>query len=176
MTMIMLDIETLGTEPGCTILQIGAYDGTTEFEITIDPVASTKHGFIIEPRTVMWWFEQSDEARLHVTKAGVNPTKALCYLANSFRWKDAQIWCNGASFDFPILKAAFRMCNLELPWPFYNEMDFRTLKNLINKETFKSLRVQPELAHSALSDAKAQYQTLQNILDYLANNHVRQVA
>lgn len=176
MSIIMLDIETLGTEPGCTILQIGAYNGATEFEITIDPIASAKYGFTIEPRTVMWWFEQSEAARQHVTQVGINPTTALRDFSNSFRWKDSQVWCNGASFDFPILKAAFRMCSLELPWPFYNEMDFRTLKNLISKETFKSLRVQPELAHSALSDAKAQYQTLQNILDYLANNHVRQVA
>jgi hypothetical protein len=166
----MLDIETLGVNPGCVVLSIGAVEfsenklGDT-FHVHIDVEDSVKHGLVIEPRTVMWWMEQGDQARKSITTQGVRLNKALDDFSRAFVWKDKRIWCNGASFDFPILKAMFEAANLKTPWPYYNEMDYRTIKNFFSKKQLDELKVKPRIAHDGLEDAMAQAATLQNLLN-----------
>ena len=48
-----------------------------------------------------------------------------------------------------------------------NTRDYRTLKNLVSRQTYDSLRVRPKVAHSALDDAIAQARTLQALLDHV---------
>lgn len=168
----MLDIETLGTRPGCVVLSLGAveFDDTgtfgKEFEIVIDVENATAWGLKIEPRTVMWWMEQNEVARKKISEPGEGLSEALEAFVKAFRWKDAQVWCNGASFDFPILDAAFDAVEMKKPWAYYNERCFRTIKGMLSKEVFDSLKVSPKIAHSALEDAKAQALTLVNILNH----------
>lgn len=170
---IMIDIETLGTEPGCVILSIAATNGRTEgFHIHLDVEDCVNNGLVIEPRTTMWWMEQGDAARKLITQPGAPLLSALTLFSHAFNWKEARVWCNGASFDFPILKAAFKRCQMALPWPYYAEMDFRTLKNLVSKETFETLRVKPVVAHDALADAVSQHMTLTNLINHLETQHV----
>lgn len=169
----MIDIETLGVEPGCVILSIAATNGQADgFHIHIDVEDSVNNGLIIEPRTTMWWMEQGDAARKLICEAGAPLLSALTLFNHAFDWNNARVWCNGAAFDFPILKAAFAKCGMKLPWPYYAEMDYRTLKNLVSKQTFESLRAKPSVAHDALADAVAQHLTLSNLLDYLETTHV----
>lgn len=170
---IMLDLETLGVEPGCVVLSIGATDGFHEFECTIDIEDSCSKGLVIEPRTTLWWLEQSEDARKAICKPGEELHAALIRLVGTFDWKNKRVWCNGASFDFPILKVAMSKVGMKLPWPYYSEMDFRTLKNLVTKETFDKLRVRPTIAHNALEDARAQHSTLMNLLNYLEQHPVQ---
>lgn len=49
----------------------------------------------------------------------------------------------------------------------YNTRDYRTLKNLVSRQTYDSLRVRPKVAHNALDDAIAQARTLQALLDHV---------
>ena len=58
-------------------------------------------------------------------------------------------------------------CDLHLPWAYYNTRDYRTLKNLVSRQTYDSLRVRPRVAHNALDDAIAQARTLQALLDHV---------
>jgi hypothetical protein len=165
----MLDIETLGVEPGCVVLSIGAvaFTSTTlgnTFHAHISVEDSVNHGLVIEPRTVMWWMEQSDEARKAITVEGVPLLQALDDFRQAFDWKDTKVWCNGASFDFPIVKALFSAVGQKLPWAYYNEMDFRTVKNFFSKKQYDGLKVIPNIKHDGLEDAKAQAATLQNML------------
>ena len=38
-----------------------------------------------------------------------------------------EIWCNGASFDFPMLDAAFRAMGGKVPWEYWQQRDVRTM-------------------------------------------------
>ena len=175
MNNVMIDIETLGTEPGCVILSIGAveFDDNKlgqEFEINIDPESCTKAGLHIDPRTVIWWMGQSEEAREKIIRANtVALDKALVEFVKAFDWEGKKVWCNGASFDFPILQSAFSALGGTSPWQYWNAMDYRTLKNLIDTKTLKQIRskiINP-VKHSALDDAKEQALTTIAILKFL---------
>lgn len=170
---IMIDIETLGVKPGCMILSIGATNGKDDFHVRLNLDDQFDYGLIIEPRTVLWWLDQSKEAQESLTKEQGYPiVEAFQHLARSFDWENNRVWCNGASFDFPILKEAHAKVGMTLPWPYYNEMDFRTIKNLVPKDVFNDLRAKPLIAHDGLEDARAQWLTLQNLLNWLENHHV----
>lgn len=169
---IMFDLETLGVEPGSIVLSIGAvlFDQKgihDEFEVHIDPVDSERYGLIAQASTVMWWLEQSDAARQAIISPQKTPLdEALTRLDKAFDWKKVtNVWCNGASFDFPILNHAYKVLGRGRgPWPFWSEMDMRTIKNLVPKDAFKKLKTEPTIAHSALADARAQAETLRSVL------------
>lgn len=175
MRNIMLDTESLGIRAGCVVLSIGAVEFFPdefafgeEFSVVIDPESCVEAGLKIEPRTVMWWMDQSDEARRALTSQTTVPLdEALVALAKAFDWKDTKVWCNGASFDFPILEAAYDAFDADAPWAYYNTMDYRTLKGLFSRKVYNENLVKPELAHDALSDAKAQATTAMNLLKLL---------
>ena len=170
---IMLDLETLGTKPGCVVLQIGAVEFTEkgiieDHYVSIDPENCTQWGLTIEPRTAMWWFDQSQDARDFITKGKHTALDiALAEFVSAFKWKGKQVWANGAGFDFPILKAAFNAVGLDAPWQFWNECDYRTIKNLVGRDVFDKLKVEPSVTHNALADATAQAETLISMLDHL---------
>lgn len=170
---LMIDIETLGTNPGCVILSIGAVEFhsegiTSEFHAHIDPRSACNAGLTIEPDTVMWWLGQTQEAQKKLVEADtVSLHDALEAFVDTFEWKDLRVWANGASFDFPILKAAFDAVGRSIPWAYYNETDYRTLKNIVGKSVFDTLRVSPTTAHDALADARAQALTTLNIINWL---------
>ena len=74
MNNIMLDLETMGSGPRAAIVSIGAvfFDLQTgelgaEFEVAVDLRESVKFGEM-NADTVLWWLEQSDEARRQVTE------------------------------------------------------------------------------------------------------------
>lgn len=176
MQNLMLDIESLGTKPGCVVLSIGAVEFDEkeglgkEFEVNIDVEDSVKSGLIIEPRTVMWWMEQNEEARKKVSAPGVKLMAALSQFKDAFDWKGKQVWCNGANFDFPILEAAFDCFDAPTPWMFYNTNDYRTMKNLVGKQMVADIQKAHGMkfvAHGALDDAKQQAMNLIGILKYL---------
>lgn len=169
MKHIMVDVESLGVQRGCVVLSIGAveFDETEiikTFYIDIDPVDAQKQGLTIEAGTVQWWFTQNQEARTRVSNGGVKLVEAMIALTNTFDWHGRKVWANAASFDLPILDRAYEAVGLVTPWKYYDEMCYRTLKNLVPKATYNKLAVKPAVAHDALEDAKAQALTLQKLL------------
>jgi hypothetical protein len=169
---IMFDLETFGVKPGCIVPSIGAvlFDQKgvhDEFEVHIDPVDCERYGLVAQASTVMWWLEQSDAARNAIMMGKkLSLIDALNRLDKAFDWKKvSNVWCNGASFDFPILHHLYEVVGRTRgPWEFWNEMDMRTIKNLVPKSAFNKLKVQPTVAHSALADAHAQAETLRALL------------
>jgi hypothetical protein len=168
----MVDIETLGVKPGCIILSIGAVEFNEnviidQFHVRIDPLDAEKYGLKPEASTVMWWLDQDKDAQNSLFKEkGFPLRRALEMLREHFVWSNVdRVWCNGAGFDFPILKAAYEAAGLgTLPWAYWSEMDFRTFKNLFKKGDVKLAKVDPVLKHDALEDARAQAQTVMNLL------------
>ena len=76
--------------------------------------------------------------------------------------------------DFPILEAVYKAAHRNVPWKYYNQMDFRTMKNLLPKDSYELLRVRPGTAHDALYDARAQASTLINIINWTNGTHYEQ--
>lgn len=176
MSNVMIDIETLGTGSDCAILSIGAVEFDEnglgkEFHVHIDLESCTEAGLVIEPRTVMWWLDQSDAARKAITRGKRVPLiKALVGLKEAFNWEKTKVWCNGANFDFPILTHAYRALGGDAPWQYWNCMDYRTIKNIVPTDVLKASLEQAGTAHDALSDAKAQALTLIQLLTWVNRN------
>ena len=173
---IMVDIETLGTQPGCVILSIGAVEFNDkglgkEFYVQISPESCTDWGLKIEPRTVMWWLEQNEAARKTLTDGKRNPLEAaLTALNAAFKWKDQPVWCNGANFDFPILEAAYAALGWQAPWAYWSTNDYRTLKNIVPRDVYNASKGEAQIKHNALADAMAQAETAIQLLSWVNRN------
>lgn len=166
MKHVMVDIETLGTTPGSVISAIGAveFDPATltlgkQFYMPIDVADAQRNGFTIEAGTVLWWLEQSAEARAEMASPQrIGVYSAMEMFLEYLHQDDADIenvllWGNGASFDNVLLAAACDRLGLQKP-KFWNDRCFRTLKSLFPIET----RPKPEVPHHAMYDAIAQAQ------------------
>jgi hypothetical protein len=157
---IMLDLETLGTTPGCAILSIGAVKFNHErllgeFDEVIEPQSAQASGLRIDGDTVLWWMSKSDAARKAIT--GGNRKHIFVVLEAFAKWVNfpadrTYLWGHGADFDNVILDAAYRATKIVRPWGKYNNRCFRTLKAMHPEiqMTYKGV------AHNALDDAKNQ--------------------
>lgn len=169
---IMIDIETLGILPGSAILSIGActLDMNYKFYQTIDPDSCVKVGLTTSIDTMRWWDMQESKVR-EETFSGTTPL--LNSLLSFNGWvelirdgtlnKELNFWCNGASFDFPILDVAYSKINVKPMWNYFELMDYRTLKNLYPNVLLKKHKDK----HNALADAIAQAEHLKEIFKVL---------
>lgn len=172
----MLDLETLGTRPGCAILSIGAvaFDRHAgrlgdEFYMVVNRKSCTSKGLVEDASTLEWWSRQSEEARKVLAEAetaanglGGALVQFTAFL-QKFGKRDLYIWGNGSDFDQPILTACYAVTGYPLPWLFYNNRCYRTLRALGNIKAEHRHGV----AHNALDDAKTQAHQAINILKKL---------
>ncbi len=173
-TDISLDIETLGVGPRAIILSIGAvafnrngaeiepdgvnYD-TFSIHIDIDDQRSSRE---INNSTLMWWFDQPLAAKkiIEGQQDAVTLQKAMIELIDFIGWNTdsdtVRVWGNGAAFDNAIVSDAFRQCDLNTPWKFWNDRCLRTLLGEFQENTGVSLKEEIEFTgvrHSAVTDA-----------------------
>lgn len=168
---IMVDLETMGTEPGSVIVAIGAcgfgnlkeHAGTFYQRISIESCQQV--GLHLNAATLRWWLQQSDEARSELVAASNSLPEVLLKFA-AFIGADedeVEIWGNGASFDNALLSAAYRACNLPQPWKFWNERCYRTMKALYPEIP----QSREGVHHNALDDAITQARHLAQILMHI---------
>lgn len=155
MKNIMLDLETLGNKPGAVIVAIGAvrFGGgalTEEFYSRVDAQSCVDQGLKLDTSTVLWWMKQDDEARAELNKPGERLMTALASFKDLIT-KDDLVWGNGSDFDNTILAAAYDACGIPLPWKFWNNRCYRTLKALRPE-----IKINNGVKHNALDDARAQ--------------------
>lgn len=163
---VMVDIETLSTRADACITSIGAVkftfaDGIVDkFKVNIDPVSCKHFGLHLDPKTIEWWASQDKEARdgwMH----NPEPIDLLSALNMFVDWwgtkKDLYFWCNGLSFDAPIMNFSFDKTKIKKPWGYHHEMDLRTVYSLLGVD-YKSLRAASteHVCHDSLADATAQ--------------------
>lgn len=167
MKRFMIDIETLGTSPGCVVLSIGAvrFDRlgvAEEFAAFPDLKEQEALGLRCELDTALWWMGQSDEALAGVVAVGrAGLVEVLVDLMAFIGVGEREVWSCG-NFDLPILEELFRrgqrngIC-VECPWKHWEVRDFRTIKGM-----FRHLRpsVRKAVAHVAIEDARVQAQEL----------------
>lgn len=182
---VMIDIESLGTKPGSVVLTIGAvafdFDQDElgpEFYCTILASSCTKAGLTIDTDTILWWCDQSDEARSSLTsKNAVTLETGLMQLREFIASVRAQsqsrefgIWANDPDFDISLLNAAFEAVNINPPWSFWESRSVRTTiaaaKNIRNADVKKLLPRQGTY-HNALDDSKYQALYTKLAFDFL---------
>lgn len=163
---IMVDLETLGTGPGCAILSIGAvaFDPWTgfigaDFHTLVSTASCRNLGLREEADTMDWWDRQKPEARAILAKAAaadVAVQTALDGLATFIRSHGGaprvRLWGNGADFDNAILADLYRRTGQRPPWNFWNSRCFRTFKALSGGCEPQRLGTH----HNALDDARHQ--------------------
>lgn len=165
----MTDIETLGNSSCSVIIAIGAVKftipgGVTDrFYTTVSAKSCVDAGLKMDADTVLWWMQQSQEARAQFKEA--NQPSLYDALRKFTAWiGDAPpkgVWGNGVAFDNVILDNAYKALKLERPWPFWADMCYRTIKNLY--PNIKMDRI-VGVHHNALSDAENQAVHLLKIL------------
>jgi hypothetical protein len=168
---VMLDLETLGTTPGCVILSIGAvaFDSTTvlaTFEAHLDARSCQRAGLTIDADTVMWWLGREEAARAALIHGPAIPLHDA--LAQFTLWLNAgertiRLWSKGPSFDAAVLGAAYRAAGLVVPWDFRQERCVRTILDLTGVDGGDH-REMGEPRHQALADALAQTRAVQEAL------------
>jgi DNA polymerase III epsilon subunit-like protein len=163
---MMFDIETLGQKPGCVVTSIGSvkfgfskgvYD---RFKVNISVEDSVRqYGLKVDKNTVAWWETQPKAARdswLHDPE----PIPLKEALEAFVDWlghdKSRLIWSHGASFDQPIINEAFDVCGMKKPWHYRQEMDTRTVFNMLGYVNSANREQSALTHHDAVADAEAQ--------------------
>ncbi|NCB95306.1 MAG: hypothetical protein EOM35_02380 [Negativicutes bacterium] len=178
---LMIDIETLSTAANAHILSIGICSFTLEKGAATNwglketyRLGLIDQGRKIDTDTLAFWLKQPKKLFKKQCEPEISLPDALKELSNdlelvkkmSFDGVNEQkqnIWCNGASFDFTILRDAFAQYGIPLPWKYYQENCMRSIKALFNshiegqikqevEERLKSKGFELE-NHDALSDA-----------------------
>lgn len=168
---IMIDIETLGTLPGSIVLAIGActLDKNFKFYQTIDPDSCVKAGLSADIDTMRWWDSQEAKVREEIFSGTIPLLNSLLNLngwvelVKGGKNEELNFWCNGASFDFPILNVAYNKVDVRPMWNHFELRDYRTLKNLYPDVLLRKHKDE----HNALADAIAQAEHLKEIFKVL---------
>ncbi len=164
---IMIDLETMDTAPTAAIVSIGAVKFNKkgildEFYKVVDLADCVNKGLTMSPSTVQWWISQPNKTD---TFDGYKSDYLNSVLLNFSYWigQDARVWGNGSDFDNVILRNAYNAYTLTYPWKYYNNMCYRTMKNLAPNVKM----VRSGNHHNALDDAKSQALHLIAICDHL---------
>lgn len=156
MRHIMLDIETLGMTPGDVILSIGAVefgDSSNSYFTGIDLASSLLAGFTINPVTLEWWTQQSEEAKGRAfNAANKQDVRSALEEFAKFVTKDTRVWAKGPDFDCVMLAAAYQKLGLKQPWSYRHTRDVRTITALAGLTVF----AKPIVPHDPIADAGAQ--------------------
>lgn len=161
--IVMLDIETLGVRAASSqILSIGAVDNFgAEFYHNISYKGNKQFWatrLTTEPETLNWWLNTAPLAAIKSVrdpKHLYDVEDALVSFARYLQGAD-EIWCNGASFDFPKLDWHYAQLNLATPWSYKALRCYRTFLGGLPTKPPKN----KTCTHNALQDAKDQLETL----------------
>jgi len=160
---VMLDLETLGTEPGCAILSIGAVqfgvdDLGATFHRSLDLTECQEYGLGIDAETLQWWLDQSSDVQTVLTDGGDTVAGALTDFAN-FADGVGEIWAKSPAFDCAILEAVYDQLALDRPWDYWQTRDVRTALALADVDVKRE-----GAEHDALADATHQARQVQQVL------------
>lgn len=165
---VMIDIETLSTKPNAVIIQLAAVkfnlsSGIIDrFTINIDPVDCKKYNCHISKDTLEWWSNKPKDV-IQSWQSNVNPMRESIESFVEWIGTDKQwMWCNGGSFDFPIIAWACHELNIEKPWKYWSEMDLRTISS------FCDYRLPKGNTHNALQDCEHQVSHLLKLFKQLS--------
>lgn len=158
---LMLDLETMGNGSDAAIVSIGAAvfsvdEGiTNKFYSLVDLQSCLDNGLKVTGSTIMWWLGQSESARkaLTATQAQDLPSALIAFtrfVKSVNPDGKIQVWGNGATFDNVILRNAYHAIGIAVPWEFWNDRCYRTLRA---QNTSVKVPDRGGVHHNALDDA-----------------------
>ena len=172
---MMLDIETLDTEPSAAIIAIGAvsfnprgagYEEDDTFHMTISKRSNLAHDRSVSQSTLAWWKNQSQEAQQSVFGGPHTPLHLA--LDGFTRWVNrhsptcTRIWAKSPDFDCVIMINACKAQGIYWPFKFWEARCVRTIMELAYpKGDFPWMEMDGP-AHDALADAKRQVLEVQH--------------
>lgn len=173
---IMLDLEWMGKPPNAAIIAIGAVAicrdtlsvlGSISLPVSLE--SSMKAGCKVDADTILWWMQQSDEARsvFADNHSAHGLSKALCLLNDFIAlhvWNNGphdmkqltKVWGYGMNADNAVIDFAYKATSVKKPWGFRVDKCFRTRMD----DFPESIWVEYGTAHNAHDDAMAQALTL----------------
>lgn len=182
MADIMIDLETMGTDPYSPVVAIGAVrfdanDTTTLaclgaehlFYQVIDLESSMEAGLKPSASTIKWWLTNDSVTpkarKIFAPECALSLTAALDAFTDWYNSSGDTLWGNSARFDLGLLADCYRALGKPMPWLHYHEGCYRTLKNLPAVQHLKLDRI--GIHHNALDDALSQAMHLCNIVQHL---------
>lgn len=168
---IMVDIETMDTEPTAAVLSIGAvifdpfYGDTQEtirgnntrcFYTAISLESNIALGRTMSPSTVLWWMQQTKAAQdafLAESRANLSTAlnKFLQFVAGQSPTPD-RVWAKGPDFDCVTLQSAMKSASARWPFKYHRARCVRTIMDVAYPDgDFPKIGV--GTAHNALDDA-----------------------
>lgn len=168
---VMIDIEALGKSPNGLITSIGAAQfipATGEiletFKVNINIQSALNVGLKVDGKTLLWWFEQDQEAIKAMIKDPL-PIRDAC--ANLRKWLDnlnPYVWANGGNYDFSMISDMYSALDQNCPWKHQKLMDIRTLKRFF-KYTAPDQYFEIFHNHDAVDDCRRQIMMVKDIID-----------
>ncbi len=175
MNHVMLDIETLGSNPRAAVIEIGAirFDPFTnelggEFLVKIEFGEAARYGEM-DGDTVEWWMKQEPDAQDVLMRGRRVKSLSAIRLFSSYlngntgewgaRADDAIVWGKGPTFDCAIIRHLFKQFYPGDPWKFYNERCVRTALDMgfVDDDSIKFVGTR----HNGLDDARHQARQVQ---------------
>lgn len=148
---ITFDMETCATTANAAVMQVAAVawdrsakenpfsvcDGfaVVSFNEHIDLRSCVVDGFDFDQTTVNWWANQTDKAKKAVTAGLAEPIEEvfcrfiewIIQVKRDTKAESVCLWCQGMDFDGAILRNICHKYDLELPFPYQQFRDCRTL-------------------------------------------------
>ena len=172
MADIMLDIETLGTRPGCVVLTLGAVKFNPYsmeapgpgLYVRPDVDEQLASGREAQDDTMIWWMSQAEDVREEALgEDGRISVEEMYKQLNRFLVGSNNIWCQGPVFDIAILEHLYRQYGWPTPWQFWQIRDSRTLFGVHGDP-----RVKGKVGlHNALEDCVSQATAVQQVYNKL---------
>lgn len=169
---VMHDLETLGTRPTSAILSLGAckFDPDTmaitdTFHEVISRESCMEYGLTWDQSTIDWWESQTAEAKAaSYSNPNGRDLKLVLLEYKDFVSSGTTVWGNDSDFDNVIMANAYHCTNVDLPWKFWNNRCYRTMKNM-----FPTIKMGKRSGthHNALDDAINQATHLMKILAHM---------
>ena len=161
----MIDLETLHTTPGATVLSVGGVkfdpnndtEPHSEFYYKLDIDSQYRQ---VSDATINWWAQQDPKAQEEAFSEEGRIAMDT-FIDTLPKWMNGVdvLWGHGYGFDITILEDMLRQCSKPIPWQFWQVRDSRTLFACCKVDPRKVIG-QADL-HNALADAYFQAKGVQ---------------
>lgn len=163
---VLLDIEALGLRPGSAIIELAAVEFFPEtgwigtgFEAMIEPQAP----FTADLETLAWHGKQGTWPRPFAEGSHSIGSALVAFEDWIVSLDDVAVfWAWGATYDFPLLTAAYDFTGTPQPWEYWQQRCART----VWQTAFGDRKHGPR-PHRAIDDAKAAAVDLMAAMDAL---------
>ena len=161
---LVIDIETLGTEPGSTILEIAASCGAYGLALLIDP---NSHPGKFDLDTLLWWStvpERPAKQRAFDSSERRYGLEIALNRLNDFIKENEPdyFWGCSPDFDYKHLEYWFKHFQIEIPWKYYQLRDVRTIRDFLSQEKLDDLKEKATMIGTCqhMAEYDARYEAL----------------